>query len=97
MINLNPFINLVGSALSIYSFALMVYIILNFLINFKIINSYNEIVQIINRFLVRIIEPVLGKIRKHIPPIGGVDIAVLILFLLINFIKDALYTYLYVR
>ncbi len=97
MVNLNPFINLITSLLSIYSFLLLAYVVLQFLLMFKIANSNSEFVQAINRFLIKITEPVLARIRKYIPPIGGVDIAVLILFLLISFFKDALYTYFYVQ
>jgi YggT family protein len=96
MINLNPFINLISSALSIYSFCLFIYVILYYLYLFKVINPYNQFVQQLHRFLGRIIEPVLAKIRKFIPNINGVDISVIILFLLIYFVKDVLYTYLYV-
>jgi YggT family protein len=96
MINLNPFINLIGSALSIYSFLLLVYVILHFLFLFKIINPYSQFVQSINRFLIRIFEPVLSRMRRYIPVLGGVDLSVLVLFLLIGFAKDFLYTYLYV-
>ena len=96
MININPFINLIGSVLSIYSFLLLVYVILHFLFMFKIINPYSEFVQMLNRFLIRIFEPVLSRMRKYIPVIAGVDLSVLVLFLLIRFAKDALYTYFYV-
>jgi YggT family protein len=96
MINLNPFINLIASGLSIYSFLLLVYVIMHFLFMFKIINQHSQFVQIIHRFLIRIFEPVLEKMRRYIPPIGSFDLAVLVLFLLINFTKDALYTYFYV-
>jgi len=97
MTNLNPFINLIAAILSIYSFLLLAYVILQLLFTFKIINPYSEFVQAVNRFLIRIIEPVLSKMRQYIPPMGGIDIAVIILFLLINFLKDILYTYFYVR
>ena len=96
MINLNPFIDLIAAALSIYSFLLIIYVVLHFLLMFKIVNSYSEIVQRINVFLVKIFEPVLERMRKYIPPIAGIDIAVLVLFLLINFAKNILYTYFYV-
>ncbi len=96
MINLNPFINLFGSILSIYSFLLIVYVILHFLFMFKIINPYSEFVQMLNRFLIKIFEPVLSKMRQYIPVVAGVDLSVLVLFLLISFVKDALYTYFYV-
>jgi YggT family protein len=63
---------------------------------FKIIDPRSQFVQIVHRFLIKIFEPTLEKMRRYIPPIGGFDLAVLVLFLLISFIKDALYTYFYV-
>jgi YggT family protein len=93
--NLNPFINLIGSALSIYSFLLFIYLILHFLFMFKIINPYSQIVQTINRFLSKIFEPVLNKLRRYIPNFNGIDLSPLALFLLIGFAKDILYAYFY--
>lgn len=96
MLNLNPFVNLLGSLLSIYSFLVFVYIILYYLLMFKVINPYNKFVIIINRSLIQLIEPVLEKIRKFIPNFGGIDISIIILFVLIQFARDVLYTYFYV-
>ena len=55
MININPFIDLIGGILSIYSFLLIIYIVLYYLLMFKIINPYSEIVIRVNRFLIQII------------------------------------------
>ena len=96
MINLNPFINLIGSILSIYAFLLFIYIIMYYLTIFNIINRYSKIVIKVNGFLYKIFEPVLAKIRRYIPNISGIDISVIVLFLLIHFSKDVLYTYFYV-
>ena len=96
MINLNPFINLISSILSIYTFCLIVYVILFYLLMFKVVNPYNQFVQAVNRFLIKIIEPVLAKIRRFVPVIAGVDIAMIVLFLAIYFIQDILHTYFYV-
>ncbi len=38
------------------------------------------------RYLAMLIEPVLAPVRRIIPPIGGVDMAFLVLILLINFL-----------
>ena len=42
------------------------------------------------RFLAKITDPVLDPIRKFIPPTGGFDFSVLIVFLLIQFIRAVL-------
>ena len=38
------------------------------------------------RYLAAIIEPVLAPIRRIIPPLGGLDMAFLVLLILINFL-----------
>ena len=96
MLNLNPFINLIANILSIYKFLLILYIIFYYLFMFKIINPYNQFLLQINRFLVKIIEPALNKIRHYIPTFSGIDLSVLILFLAIHFTQDILYSYFYV-
>lgn len=96
MINLNPFINLIDSILGIYSLLLFCYVIIFYLLLFKIINPYSQFVIKLNRFLAKIFEPVLAKIRRYIPPLGNVDISIIVLFLAIQFFRDILYNYFYV-
>ena len=92
----NAIINLISSALGIYQFFLICYIIMHYLFLFKIINPYNQFVNQIYGFLIRIFEPVLRKIRRYIPNINGIDLSVIALFLLIGFSQQIL-TATYVR
>jgi YggT family protein len=93
--NLNPFIDLIAAVLSLYNLALIIYIILYYLLMFNIVNRHSPVVTQISHFLNRLIEPVLQKIRNYIPVMGGVDLSVIALFLLVGFTKGALYTYFY--
>lgn len=93
--NINPFINLINSILSMYSFILVAWMILGWLIRFEIVNRYNKLVVNLMNFGARLFEPVFSQIRKVIPPISGIDFSPIILFLLINFTKDFLFTYFY--
>ncbi|HTU71424.1 MAG TPA: YggT family protein [Candidatus Baltobacteraceae bacterium] len=38
------------------------------------------------RYLAAVVEPVLAPIRRIIPPLGGLDMAFLVLIVLINFV-----------
>ncbi len=93
--NFNPFIDLIIKVLDLYNSVLTVWVILSLLIYFDIINKYQRIVYKVMYFLNGMIQPILDKIRKVIPSIGGLDIAVIILYLLIKFIISILYTYFY--
>ena len=87
---INAIISLASSALGIYQFFLICYIIMHYLFLFKIINPYNQFVNQIYGFLIKIFEPVLKKIRRYIPTINGIDLSVIALFLLIAFTQQIL-------
>ena len=93
--NLNPFINLINSILSLYSFALIAWLIMGWLIRFEIINQYQTFVKTLVNVGYRLVEPVLYQIRRLVPPISGIDLSPIIAILLINFLKEFLITYLY--
>lgn len=93
--NINPFINLINNILSIYSFTLVAWMILGWLIRFEIVNRYNKLVISLMHFGERIFEPIFYQIRKIIPSVGGIDLSPIIVFLLINFVREILFTYFY--
>ncbi len=93
--NINPFIDLIGAIVSIYTWALIIHIILGWLVAFDIINSYQPIVKKVQYALYRLTEPLLAPIRKYIPHLGGIDLSPIILFLLLRFTTGVLYTYFY--
>ncbi|WP_022853565.1 YggT family protein [Thermodesulfatator atlanticus] len=74
-------------ALSIY----MWIIIIRALLSWVNPDPYNPIV----RFLYGATEPVLARIRRFIPPMGGIDLSPLIAILVIMFLKQFLVPSLY--
>ncbi len=93
--NFNPFIDLVISILAWYRFVVTAWFIVSFLIYFDIVNSRQLVVQKIMYFLNALVLPALDRIKKVVPTVGGVDFSVLVLYLLITFITNILYTYFY--
>jgi YggT family protein len=65
------------------------------LVSFKILNKSQPVVWKVMDVLNRLIEPALNPIRKVLPDLGGVDISPILLILLLNFAREALYTYFY--
>lgn len=90
---MGPFIHLLANIIDLYMTVVIAWAILATLISFKIINGYQPLVRRIMLALDRMCEPVLSRIRKFIPDLGGIDISPIILLLLLNFIQEALYTY----
>jgi YggT family protein len=81
--------HLIGWLLEIFLIALIVYSLLSWYLAYARV-SYDSAAYKLNRVLSAICDPVLNPIRKIIPParIGGVglDLSVLILFLVIQVI-----------
>jgi len=89
----NPLIWLIGEIVSIYSWMLGIYIILNWLIAFNIINRYQPFVNKTYYVLSSLVEPALSKIRRYIPDLGGIDISPFILIIGLHFLMHILYYY----
>jgi len=96
---LNPFVDLFATVIQLYTYCVLAWIIMSTLISFKIVNAYQPAVQKISYALNRLCEPALRPIRKFLRKIlgdlGGIDISPIILWLLLNFARNALYTYFY--
>lgn len=65
-------------ALQVYTFIIIVQVVLSWLIAFGVINQGNPTARKIIDLLSRATEPVMKPIQKVIPPIGGIDISPII-------------------
>ncbi len=92
---LNPFVDLLGAVVSLYQICVIVWAVVATLISFKIVNAYQPLVRQIMITLDRLILPILRHIQKYMPNLGGIDISPIVLILLLQFINNALYSYLY--
>jgi len=79
--------------LRIYSFFIIVYVLMNILISFEVINNNNRLIRIIMDFFYKIIEPILNKFRNFIPNFGNIDITPIILLLIIKTIQFSILKY----
>lgn len=64
--------------LSIVVFVIVAHVIMSWLINFQILNLRQPIVGQIWDGLNRLLEPLYSRIRRILPPMGGLDLAPLI-------------------
>jgi len=81
-------LDIVGVILSLYIWVLLVGAVLSWLIAFDIINRRNRFVQAIEDIAFRLTEPLLGPIRRRLPPMGGLDLSPLILIFGIMFLQS---------
>jgi YggT family protein len=79
--------------LSLVWWVFLVMIIMSWLISFNVINTRNQFVANVWRVLNQITEPILRPIRRVIPPMGGLDLSPIIVFVIIFFLQQFIANY----
>ena len=95
--NLNPFIILISQIIYLYNFLIIIYCVIGWLVNFRVLNTHNKYVVKVSYACGRLVNPLLDKIRMYLPDLGGIDISPIIAILALNFLKNILITYFYAK
>ena len=84
---------LVLQILKLYSYVVIVNVLISWLIAFNILNTQNRFVYSILELSYRLTDPILNRIRGFLPNLGSLDISPIILLLLIWFIEMCMKLY----
>ena len=84
---------LVLQILKLYSYVVIINVIISWLIAFNVLNTQSRFVYSILEFTYKLTEPFLNRIRRFIPNLGAFDISPIILLLLIWFIEMCMKLY----
>ena len=90
---MNSLLYLIIQIINLFEFVLIVYIILNLLVNFNIVKTSNRFVYSVMDVLYRLCEPSLNLVRRYLPAFGGIDLSPIVIFLGLWFIKSLLIEY----
>ena len=74
--------------LSLVWWVFLIMIIMSWLISFNVINTRNQFVAGVWRALNQITDLILRPIRRVIPPMGGLDLSPIIVFIIIFFLQQ---------
>lgn len=77
------FVVVVTYLLELYKWIVIAAVIVSWLIAFNVVNLYNQFVRMIVRFLEALTDPVFRFVRRFVPPIGGIDLSPIVVFLAI--------------
>lgn len=80
---------LLHALIGLYIVVLIVHVVISWLYAFDVVSRRNEFVHAVWRFTTAMTEPVLRPLRKIIPTIGGVDLSVLVLVLVLALVRDS--------
>ena len=83
----NPIIALILLLLDFYWWVVVIAVIVSWLIAFNVINTFNNFVRTLLRALEAMTEPVFRRVRKVVPPMGGLDFSPLIVLIVIWFVR----------
>ena len=84
---------LVLQILKLYSYVVIVNVLISWLIAFNVLNIQNRFVYSILELTYRLTDPFLNRIRRFLPNLGSFDISPIILLLLIWFIEMCMKLY----
>ena len=79
--------------LKIYSYVVIVNVLISWLVAFNVLNTQNRFVYSFLELTYRLTDPILNKIRRFLPNLGTLDISPIILLLLIWFIEMCMKLY----
>lgn len=86
-----PILDFISAVLGLFRWAVILYVIINLLESFKIINPYSQFVYKVHNFLFSIVEPFLATIRRFLPTFGGIDLSPVVLLLVVSLIDGIIY------
>jgi YggT family protein len=85
---------LVDTVLNIFTWIVIVQVVLSWLVQFNVVNARNRVVNTIGEITYRVTEPVLAPIRRFLPSFGNVDWSPLVLILGLWFLRNLMREYL---
>ena len=78
----------ISMVLTLVWWVFLIMIIMSWLISFNVINTRNDFVAAVWRVINAITEPILRPIRRIIPPMGGLDLSPIVVFVIIFFLQN---------
>ena len=76
--------------LNIAYFLVIAHVIMSWLINFQVLNLRQPLVAQVWDGLNRLLEPVYSRVRRFIPPMGGLDLAPLVVLIGVSILRIVL-------
>ncbi len=89
---MNPIIYLLVKALDVFLWLIIANIIVSWLLVFNVLNARNKWVYKFCKLLNKLTEPAMEKVRKFVPPLGGVDLTPMVIIFGIYILQGILHS-----
>jgi YggT family protein len=87
---LGPFLQVLLMVIDLYIWVIIISVILSWLVSFNVVNTQNRFVYMVGDLTYRLTEPALGRIRRLMPNLGGLDISPIVLIIGLFFIQGVI-------
>ncbi len=81
------FIYFIDWLISAYIWVIIIQAILSWLVAFNVMNTSNRFVYAVGNALYRLTEPVLRRIRRYMPELGGIDLSPVVAIIGLIFVQ----------
>jgi YggT family protein len=81
---INVFLFVFNTLVDLYIFVIIAAVVVSWLIAFGVLNTYNPLARSLVQMLDALTEPVFRRIRRIIPPLGGLDLSPLIVLIFLE-------------
>jgi YggT family protein len=81
---ISTFLFVFNSLVSLYIFVIIAAVVVSWLIAFGVLNIHNTLARSLVQMLGALTEPVFRRVRRFIPPLGGLDLSPLIVLILLQ-------------
>ena len=78
----------ISSLITLYIYIIIAGAVMSWLIAFNVVNPYNPFVRSVWQGLNALTEPLLRRIRRWMPDLGGIDISPVVLILACAFVQS---------
>lgn len=77
---------LINTAIAIYVTIIIIEIIIHWLVAFEVVKARSPQAQNLIGLLNKLTSPVMDRVRKYVPPIGGIDITPIVVIIGLQFL-----------
>ena len=88
---------MINLLIELYIWVLIASAVLSWLVAFNVVNTRNRFVYTVGDVLHKLTEPALRPIRRILPNFGGIDLSPVALILLLVFIRQLFFEYVFAR
>ena len=82
-----PIVEVLQFVLELYSWVIIISVVLSWLVQFGVVNTQNRAVYMVGSTLNQLVEPPLSFIRRYLPNFGNLDLSPIVLLLAVFLVQ----------